>query len=96
MKLELGSGVVAELRGDEANWAVLHLAAPTKPGRRYTQRLDLAGFMPLEWPTLCGLKGLLYVYGGMIRELGLPICAVCRMRLRDGRHRVKPRLEAAA
>jgi len=98
VRLEIGSGVIAEERGDRVQWERLHLAAPartvTHPWSRNghrklrvmgSQRLDLSTTVAYTWPTLCGLTGLLYVYDGMIRDLGLRFCSVC-VRRSGGHH----------
>jgi hypothetical protein len=85
MRIELGAPVVAELRGEALVLERLHLATDAKTwgtgrGRWHERRLHEYAWPPLEWPTLCGLSGYLYVYDGVIRRHGFRFCAVCLER----------------
>jgi hypothetical protein len=80
MRIEPGSPVVGELRGEDVVWERVHLAAPEKRWLHGRRAFADYAWIPLEWPTLCGLNGYLYRYAGTISDSGVPFCSVCIKR----------------
>lgn len=81
MRIELGAPIILFTLPGGLGDDVYHLPAETaalpgwhgRPQRRRYADLDMP---PTEWPTLCGLQGIVYAYNGTMRQRHM--CGVCR------------------
>jgi hypothetical protein len=99
VKLELDTPIVLRVVDGIASYDLIHLPAPEKvvrervPGKPGGGRHVIAlatqeetGFGLARWPTLCGLDGLVFAYGGSIRRAvrdpreRAHLCGVCMAR----------------
>ena len=81
MSLDVGTPVVVvDVEGIPTAAELVHLAAPAKriANGRIAQQLDTLieeAFAPETWPTVCGMRGYVHRYGGVL--LHRRACSVC-------------------
>jgi hypothetical protein len=80
--MDMGAPVVLRVTDDHVVYDVLHLPCLVKTWPRGQQALADVDWPGIRmWPTLCGLEGWVYSYGGPIRDAirarRKRVCAVC-------------------